>query len=391
MKRILFISLAFAMILLTSCTKKENSVEKDKSEVSIYKNSSTPANPNFTYEFIEDGNISFFDGENNEERDFTQPASVVEDKEGNIYVAGSRVAKIFKFSSDYKFISSFGGKGNGPGEFRGGPGSLTYFRGNILATCWNTTETNIYDTEGIFIKKIPSKINAGFSGQLPFNNEMFMNTESRKPDESEVVVTSSIALIDSNFESVSKVIYEKNTITNLRVFRISSMYVRFAAGKDMLYVGDISENDYKIFGYDKNYEKVMEIRKKYKSEIEEDPKAFVYMFNPDNLGGSFYRKEKTPAKEKTLYFKSINHMYVDKNDRLWVVSPTQNIKKQKGLYVDIFEKETYLNTIHLPFYKDKDFSFVYSSMFMRNGKLFIIDDDNECIKIYRYEEKVIMK
>ena len=131
----------------------------------------------------------------------------------------------------------------------------------------------------------------------------------------------------------------------------------------------------------------MEIRKKYKSEIEEDPKAFVYMFNPDNLGGSFYRKEKTPAKEKTLYYKSINHMFVDKNDRLWVVSPTQNIEAKEGLYIDIFEKGIYLNTIHLPFYKDKDFSFVYSSMFMRNGKLFIVDNDNECIKVYTYTEK----
>lgn len=386
MKKFVFITLALSLIFLVSCSKKENQIETNKDGVSIYKNSSSPSNPNFTYEFIEDGKIPFFGGENNEERDFSQPAAVVEDKDGNIYVAGSKVAKILKFSPDYKFISSFGGKGTGPGEFRGGPGSLTYFRSNILATCWNSTETNIYNTEGIFIKKIPSQINAGFSGQLPFNNEMFMNTESRKAEDSEAVVTSSIVLIDSNFKSIVKNIYSKDSKTLLRTFRISDMYVRFAAGNDILYVGDISENDYKIFGYNKNYEKVMEIRKKYKSEIEEDPKAFVYMFNPDNLGGSFYRKEKTPAKEKTLYYKSINNMFVDENDRLWVVSPTQNKKDQEGLYVDIFEKGVYLNTIHLPFYQSKDFSFVYSSMFLRNGKLFYVDNDKECIKVFKYKQ-----
>ena len=192
MKKILFISFAFAMILLTSCTKKENSVEKNDSGVSVYKNSSTPANPNFTYEFIEDGKIQFFEGENNEERDFTQPGSVVEDKDGNIYVAGSRVAKIFKFSHDYKFMSSFGGKGLGPGEFEGGPSSLTYHKDKLLAPCWRNTSTNVYDTDGKFIEKIPPGINAGFSGQLSFNNRILMNTESRKAEDSEAVVTSSM-------------------------------------------------------------------------------------------------------------------------------------------------------------------------------------------------------
>ncbi|MBU4486952.1 MAG: hypothetical protein KKD38_08495 [Candidatus Delongbacteria bacterium] len=199
-----------------------------------------------------------------------------------------------------------------------------------------------------------------------------MNTESRKADEAEAIVTSSIALIDSNFESVAKTIHSKETRTNMRVFRVSDMYVRFAAGKDMLYVGDISEDSYKIFGYDKNYNKVMEIKKKFRSEIEPDSMAIVYAFQPDNLGGSFYRKYKTAAKNRTLHYKSINHIFVDANDRLWVVSPTKNKKDQEGLYVDIFEKGVYLNTIYIPFYKDKDFSYVYSSIFMLSHRINIL-------------------
>jgi hypothetical protein len=38
-----------------------------------------------------------------------------------------------------------------------------------------------------FINKIPPGVNAGFSGQLSFNNEMFMNTEFRKADDTEVI------------------------------------------------------------------------------------------------------------------------------------------------------------------------------------------------------------
>ncbi|MBN2788566.1 MAG: hypothetical protein JXR69_00090 [Candidatus Delongbacteria bacterium] len=387
MKRVMFFTLVLSILTLISCAKKKNSIEKNEDGVSIYKNSTSPSNPNFTYEFIEDGTIPFFEGENNEERDFKQPTAVIEDKDGNIFVAGSNVAKIFKFSPDYKFINSFGGKGLGPGEFEGGPSSLTYHRGQLLAPCWRNTSTNVYDTDGNFIEKIPPGINAGFSGQISFNNRMLMNTESRKDDDNEAIVTSSIVLIDTSFKSIDKIIYEKDTRTLLRTFRVSDMYVRFAAGKDIFYVGDVSENAYKIFGYDKNFTKTMEIKKKYRSEIEEDSMAVVYSFNPDNLGGSFDRKYKTNAKDRTLYYKSINHMFVDENDRLWVVSPTKNKKDQKGLYVDIFEKGIYLNTIYLPFYQSKDFSYVYSAMFLRNGKLFYVDRDNACIRVYTYQDK----
>ena len=387
MKKIMLLCLVLTLVLLVSCGKEKDEIVSVINGVSVYNNSAVPQDTTFSYEFIEDGVIPFSDGEGNETRNFKQPTAVIEDKDGNIFIAGSSVAKIFKFSSDYKFLYSFGGKGLGPGEFEGGPSSLTYHDNKLLAPCWRNTSTNVYDTDGKFINKIPPGFNAGFSGQLSFNNKMLMNLESRKADDTKVIVTSSIALIDSNFEKVSKTVYSKDTRTSMRVFRVSDMYVRFAAGKDILYVGDVSEDSYKIFGYDKNYNKVMEIRKKYRSEVEQDSMAVVYMFNTDNLGGSFYRKYKTPAKNRTLHYKSINHMFVDANDRLWVVSPTKNKKEQEGLYVDIFEKGIYLNTIHIPFYKDKDFSFVYSSMFLRNGKLFYVDADNQCIKVYRYEEK----
>lgn len=372
-------------MLIISCTRKENSTYTTNDGVRVINNSSTPANPEFNYVFKEEASIPFKVGEENPERNFTRPQFVITDKPGNIYIAGGQVAKIFKFDKNYEFVKSFGGKGGGPGEFSGGPSSLTIFQNKILAPCWRTTLTNVYDTDGNFIKQIPPKIRSGFSGQLVFNNQLLMNREERKPAKSEVSVTTSIVAVDENISKVTTTIYQKETLSKQRTFRISDMYVRFAAGNELLYVADVSDKEYKIFGYDTGFNKVLEIRKRFKAEIEEGDSAYVYMFGKQGSGGSFYRKEDTPLKNRDIYYKAINHLFVDENNRLWVVSPTKNKGNKDGLFVDIFEDGTYLNTIQLPFYKAKMFSFVYPSIFMRRSKLFYVDKESEVIRVYSYK------
>jgi hypothetical protein len=370
-------------LLVISCEKGKSIVEKRDDGVVVYKNRATPSNPNFSYQLTEDTTISFA-VDDHQDRNFEAPGSIVTDEDGNIYIPGLNTAKIFKFSSDYKFISSFGGKGKGPGEFSGGPSSLTYHNGQILAPCWRTTNTNVYNVNGEFVKLIPPTVSAGFSGQKSFGEHLLMNVEYRESKDSEVVVRTAIALMKPSYESVDKTIYSHDTETSSRCLRISEMYVRYATTKDILYVGNISNTDYTIYGYDKQFKKVMEIRKDYKMEKELSDKASVYMFGK-SLGGGFYGKKDTPFKKRDLYYKSINHIYTDSNSRLWVVSPTKNKKSESGLYLDIFEEGVYLNTIHLPFYKSRDFSFIYANLFMSGDKLFYIDSEDEVIRVFKYE------
>lgn len=48
---------------------------------------------------------------------FVRPNGVAVDEEGNIIVADSRNDRVQVFSSSGRFISKFGMKGTGPGEF----------------------------------------------------------------------------------------------------------------------------------------------------------------------------------------------------------------------------------------------------------------------------------
>ncbi len=394
--------ISFMMISTISCSKKddnasdktitkEKELEKgnnaDGSEFVIVKNGTKPTNPSFKYDFVEVGTIPFIGEDDSEERSFMRPSAVRIDIEGNIFIAGISTAKILKFTSDFKFVKSFGGKGPGPGEFAGGPSSMTYFNGKLLAPCYAQIYTNVYNTDGEFIKKIPPKIQAAFSGQRVFNNSIIMNVEERELKDDEALVTSSICLIDSNLSKIEKELFVHEKLSDNGVLPINDMYVRFAAGKEKLYVADVSQNFYKIFAYDTNYNKVMEIRKDYLSKEIKNPDARVYKF-VNGLGGGFFKKSETHWKNKKFYYKSISFMFVDKNERLWVVSANKNSdivgKEDAGLFVDIFEDGVFLNTIHLPFFKENDFTQVYFPLFMDGDKVFALDNDAECVRIFSY-------
>lgn len=88
-----------------------------------------------------------------------KPHSLTIDKNSNLYVYDNLQCKILKFDKDLKFIKSFGGEGEGPGEFSG-TGKLhpVYIRmgrdGKLYAKDLRTRKINIYDPNGNFINQI---------------------------------------------------------------------------------------------------------------------------------------------------------------------------------------------------------------------------------------------
>ena len=212
-----------------------------------------------------------------------------------------------------------------------------------------------------------------------------MNCVAREIDGEETAIISSVFKIDSGLSIQEKNLYTSKTKSETRVIPIRNMHVRFTAGKEMLYIGEVSKDNYKIQGFNKDFENVMTINKSYRSRVMKDSSATVYMFMPNSTGGSFYPKSRTTWKNRKLHYKSISYMMVDKKERLWVITPEKNVPEEAGVYVDIFENGILLNTIFLDFFKEKSTTGVWVGLHLVNDKLFYTDIESECIRVYDYK------
>jgi len=83
------------------------------------------------------------------------PTSLVIDNNNNIYIYDKFSSKVYKLSPDFKLLSSFGRKGEGPGEIKGSYGNINIGRdGKLYLNDLNGYKIIVFDTEGKYIKEI---------------------------------------------------------------------------------------------------------------------------------------------------------------------------------------------------------------------------------------------
>ena len=103
---------------------------------------------------------------------FIRPADVVVDDEGSIFILDAGNHKVKKYDKDGNFLSSFGEKGIGPGEFIGPTHMEICVNGDIIINDRAVRVVNIFDRNGHFIKRIkneglpPAQILALRSGEI---------------------------------------------------------------------------------------------------------------------------------------------------------------------------------------------------------------------------------
>ncbi len=285
------------------------------------------------------------------------PSAVCQDSLGNIYISCSKSAFIYKFSPDLKYLSRFGGKGQGPGEFAGGPVTLIYINGQILSSCYRDMTTNVYNLESEFIKKLPRKLPSGLSGSVVFNNDLLMHLEFLDQKDDEIQIRSTLAKLDKSFSEVEYDIYSYETVSKGLLMPISDALLNFATNEKNLYVGRVSSKDFYIDIYDKNFTKVGKITHGYRTKIN-DYEQYIYFFN--QYGAGFKSKSESKWKDKKIEFKAINRLFTDKDGRLLVISPREKKENKNGeILVDVYEDSNLLGSIKLPFKDPKFYNYVY--------------------------------
>ena len=122
-------------------------IESRRSEITPIASSTTvPAEVNDKYVFV-----TAWGSKGNGDGQFNEPSDIAVDLNGNVYVADTENTHIQKFDSQGKFISKFGSKGNGYGQFNFPIGIAVDSKDNIYVLDFNfITELN---SNGSLIKK----------------------------------------------------------------------------------------------------------------------------------------------------------------------------------------------------------------------------------------------
>jgi hypothetical protein len=114
---------------------------------------------------------------------FYKPFDLSLDSQGNVYVADSGNHRIQKFSPDGEFLSSYGRKGQGPGEFQIMGGIAVDKKGQMVVTDRSTNRLKVLSPEGNEIKnlatmKITGEIALMSSGEFVLTKGLFFSQES---------------------------------------------------------------------------------------------------------------------------------------------------------------------------------------------------------------------
>jgi len=114
---------------------------------------------------------------------FYKPFDLTCDSTGNVYVSDSGNHRIQKFSPDGEFLTSFGRKGQGPGEFQIMGGVAVDNEGQMYVTDRSTNRLKVLSPEGNEIKniatmKITGEIALMGSGESVLTRGLFFSQES---------------------------------------------------------------------------------------------------------------------------------------------------------------------------------------------------------------------
>ena len=128
---------------------------------------------------------------------------IARDRNGNFYVLDSGNYRVQKFDSDWKYLSTFGRRGEGPGEF-----GSNYFleldtQGNIFVTGWGGMKIQVLTPEGKYLKTIDVKpdrihglhlLQSGHIAYISNRQERFVENNKLSPK---------ITIIDSEGNHIS--------------------------------------------------------------------------------------------------------------------------------------------------------------------------------------------
>lgn len=339
-----FLLIILALVLLISCGGEKFKVY-EKNGVTVYENNVTSGKDNLKYDLVKLATI------NNSQTDTTYVIDTGfgispdiyarADKDGNVYVVGTRKSTIYKFDSEGNYIKSIGSPGQGPGEFPRFPISVS-IEDNILYVGDMSGRLSKFDTDGNFIslQTVPDRQIRRFSGVIKSENGYIVSSFVRKGNWREGNMQGGFGL----FLTSDSLVVKSKLIESVEPFDRENMNpdpetsIEVTTSSDgKIYVAPVKKDSYKIFIYNKKGKKTGEIIKRH-MPLERTPEQLQIRKEYYDERASNSRRNVTfkPVSSKRY---ALSKIFTDNNDNLWVSVKESMFSSKEPQVFDVFSKE----------------------------------------------------
>lgn len=331
--------LILLLSLLAYCGQKQDKIEKiveDGVEVVLnhlepYKLKTEPDNLSLAEEFIVD-----LESEDLSQLGIKEVAGFDVDSEGHIYLmlSSSNENYIYKFDAKGKFLSSFGRRGQGPGELE----LPRYLRVNeldqIVVSDFGRKKLFLFENDGDFIKDISLTSNHR-AATLLGNGKILVMKSSFNPEEGKADFP--IILCNENLEEI-KTLHPGRYMPNFTLAKKVnglSLYVDYHVwkiSKGLIYVANYGSG-YEFLIYDIEGNLLQKIRKEYhKVKVLDQAKEKIFNWLMNNFDSFEQVKTKLYFPE---FYPPFQFFFLDERSRLYVMTYERG-KSPNGFIYDIF-------------------------------------------------------
>ncbi len=183
---------------------------------------------------------------------------------GNIYLLGYRFREyaIFKFDKSGNFVTSFGRRGQGPGEVQRPTFIRVSSQDKIYVWDAGNTKLVIYGQDGELISETP--VDPSLVEVSPLNSEKYLIKQRTIPEDeaSEFLALDSLIICGQDFEKESELDIEKIPSIS-RITRFRPLFsVFYSLADSQIFVGN-SDKGYEIKTYDFHGNELRKLRKQY--------------------------------------------------------------------------------------------------------------------------------
>ncbi|HXK49222.1 MAG TPA: 6-bladed beta-propeller [Clostridiales bacterium] len=344
--------LTAVIITLISCSSEKPYTESIQNGVKVIENEKTGISPDFKFSLKELYTIQNSETDTSFVLNFPGDRSNLNsdlDSKGNLFVVDNKRSLILKFDNKGKFISSFGGKGQGPGEFPRNPVDISVMEDqNKIYVFDGSGRLTEFDMEGKFIifHNISSRSVRAMNFYMTVSGPLFgCEAYEGQWGTSEFKMGQCLYNGSEGFDIKNKLYGNMKEFDIKKIDADDQGIISAIKGND-IFIADVSKSEYIIHKVGYSGEKILDIRKKY---------APVRRSKEDMEGIQDALDKFTRSTGGMIEFKPVSNlksvvtqMFVDGKDNLWA-GVNESLFNDEGQEFDIFDKDgRFLKRVFVP-------------------------------------------